>query len=139
MLCTKAHIRILPSSPILTRFGTYLVDKLLYYPSPVKHRFLQNTLPAICNSYVSRMPITMGVPSRKVQFFDSLPCNYILPMKYLLIATILIIAIRLSWILPVYTEMDSKFDKSLYFIADIATLILCFVTLGVLINTEYLC
>ena len=60
-------------------------------------------------------------------------------MKYLLIATILIIAIRLSWILPVYTEMDSKFDKSLYFIADIATLILCIVTLGVLINTEYLC
>lgn len=85
------------------------------------------------------MPIPTGVPCRKVQFFNSLPCNYILPMKYLLIATIIVIAIRLSWILPVYTEMDSKFDKALYLIADIATLILCLVTLGVLINTEYLC
>ena len=139
MLCTKTHIRILPSSPILTHFGTYLVDKLLYYSSPVKHCFPQNTLPSICNSYVSRMPITTGAPSRKVQFFDSLPCNYILPMKYLLIATIIVIAIRLSWILPVYTEMDSKFDKALYLIADIATLILCLVTLGVTIDTEYLC
>ncbi len=60
-------------------------------------------------------------------------------MKYLLIATIIVIAIRLSWILPVYTEMDSKFDKALYLIADIATLILCLVTLGVTLDTEYLC